>query len=199
MHTSQGVASRERKNYQVRNPSTAKNKEFLRKQLRKIHIAHPAEASRRIVDSLASKLQTHPEWQCIALYSALPGEPDLSGLTAKFPNHSFVYPRVQGDFMTFHLVCDPEKDWVVGPWGLREPKESTLQVSAKDFDVMLCPGMAFTREGKRLGKGRGYYDRYLEPYLATRPYCIGVCFAEFLLDDLPSDPHDIPMDEVISG
>lgn len=181
------------------NPSVAKNKIRLRKQLQEIVVADPATASQAIVETLAILLGQHPEWQCIALYAALPGEPDLSALPTRFSERRFVYPRMQGDFMTFHRVCDPEKEMITGPWGLREPMGSMPHVSGQDIDVMLCPGMAFTRDGKRLGKGKGYYDRFLEACAAPRPHCIGLCFSEFVREDLPSESHDFRMDQLVSN
>jgi 5-formyltetrahydrofolate cyclo-ligase len=57
--------------------------------------------------------------------------------------------------------------------------------------------MAFTRDGRRLGKGGGYYDRFLAN-LQPRPYCIGVTFAALLLEQIPMEEHDIKMDQVVS-
>jgi 5-formyltetrahydrofolate cyclo-ligase len=59
------------------------------------------------------------------------------------------------------------------------------------------PGVAFTPDGRRLGHGRGYYDRLL-PQL-TRAYRLGLCFPFQLLDDLPTDENDVKMEEVIAG
>ena len=58
--------------------------------------------------------------------------------------------------------------------------------------------VAFTADGRRLGRGRGYYDRYLgDP--AFRGFRVGVCYAHQLVDDLPVEPHDVRMDRVITG
>ena len=64
-------------------------------------------------------------------------------------------------------------------------------------DVVVVPGVAFTAHGARLGQGGGWYDRYLA---ATRPDCIavGVCFREQLRDDLPTEPHDVGVDVVVT-
>jgi 5-formyltetrahydrofolate cyclo-ligase len=64
-------------------------------------------------------------------------------------------------------------------------------------DVVVVPGLAFTTDGRRCGQGGGWYDRFL---VGTRPECvaIGVCFAPQLLDDVPIDPHDVPVDLVIT-
>ena len=63
------------------------------------------------------------------------------------------------------------------------------------IDVALVPGMAFDAAGHRLGRGRGYYDRFLaaHPQLHT----IGVCFPFQRVADVPSEAHDIMINEVI--
>ena len=59
-----------------------------------------------------------------------------------------------------------------------------------------CPAWAFDRQGNRLGRGKGYYDRLL-PHLPTA-YKIGICFPYQLVNDIPTDAHDIRMDEIIT-
>jgi 5-formyltetrahydrofolate cyclo-ligase len=65
------------------------------------------------------------------------------------------------------------------------------------LDVVVVPGLGFTADGRRLGQGGGHYDRFL-PRL--RPGCvtIGVAFAEQVVDDLPTEPHDVRLDLVVT-
>jgi 5-formyltetrahydrofolate cyclo-ligase len=65
------------------------------------------------------------------------------------------------------------------------------------LDVVVVPGLAFTADGRRLGQGGGHYDRFLA---RLRPDCVtvGAAFAEQLLDDLPTDPHDARLDFVVT-
>ncbi len=64
-------------------------------------------------------------------------------------------------------------------------------------DVVIVPGLAFTREGQRLGQGGGWYDRFL---IGVRGDCetVGVCFHEQLVDELPTLPHDVAVDRVVT-
>lgn len=64
-----------------------------------------------------------------------------------------------------------------------------------ELDVVVVPGLAFTADGQRLGQGGGHYDRFL---IRLRPACvtIGAAFAEQLVDDLPTDPHDVRLTHV---
>ncbi len=70
-------------------------------------------------------------------------------------------------------------------------------ISPDVLDVVVVPGLAFTRDGRRLGQGGGHYDRFL-PRL--RPSCVtvGVGFAEQLVDDLPTEPHDVRLDMIVT-
>lgn len=61
--------------------------------------------------------------------------------------------------------------------------------------ALLIPGLAFTKQGCRLGRGGGFYDRYLEKYQGIK---IGICFNEQLLNEIPVDPHDCLMDLVVT-
>ena len=180
------------------NPFPGENKQLLRRECRRIPVPDPLAGSRGIVAHLTDLLQTHPEWQRIALFAALPREPDLGALPALFPERSFFYPRVTGQDMTFHRVTDAQTQLIPGAWGLREPSPSLPEIPPQDIDLILCPGTAFTRDGKRLGKGGGYYDRYLAQLHPTPPYCIGVTFSAFLLDDIPMETHDTTMNAIVS-
>ena len=72
-------------------------------------------------------------------------------------------------------------------------------VTPGDFThpLFIVPGLAFTRKGERLGRGRGYYARYLSA-LAPLPPCVGWCLPQRLLDTIPTEAHDIRMSYVIT-
>lgn len=65
-----------------------------------------------------------------------------------------------------------------------------------NIEVAVVPGIAFTADGRRMGRGGGYYDRLL-PYL-SRAWKIGICFPFQLLADIPTTSFDITMDEIVS-
>ena len=60
---------------------------------------------------------------------------------------------------------------------------------------MVVPGVAFDRKGKRLGRGKGFYDRFLKSTNATK---VGVGYEFQLIDEVPSEPHDISMDIIVT-
>ena len=93
------------------------------------------------------------------------------------------------------VVIHALDDFASGRFGIPEP--TTHEHLDETPDVTLVPGLAFTRTGHRLGQGGGFYDRYLAQHPAT--YKIGLCFNEQLAESLPSDEHDIVMDEVVTA
>ena len=73
------------------------------------------------------------------------------------------------------------------------PNSSLLIPNSIDF--ILVPGVAFSPNGYRLGRGKGYYDKFLSKY--SNLFTVGVCFREQFYLDIPTEPHDIPMQRVI--
>jgi 5-formyltetrahydrofolate cyclo-ligase len=82
-------------------------------------------------------------------------------------------------------------------YGLLEPiEERTMEVDASKIDLMIVPGLAYTREGYRLGFGGGYYDRYLQNYHGKT---ISLAFNEQLVPNFLVEEHDIPVSEIITN
>lgn len=121
------------------------------------------------------------------------GEPDTDPLFARLAadGKQLLLPRVQdGDI----VVCSGLDPRTPSRFGVSEPTGPALPESA--VGLVIVPGLAFTAAGYRLGYGGGFYDRFL-PKLAAPS--VGVCFAEQLVDDLPVQPHDIPVQHVVSA
>ena len=79
---------------------------------------------------------------------------------------------------------------------VRDSDTEPVKMSFKEhFDFVLVPGVAFSPNGYRLGRGKGYYDKFLSKY--SNLFTVGVCFREQFYLDIPTEPHDIPMQRVI--
>lgn len=87
-----------------------------------------------------------------------------------------------------------ESDLVKGAYGIYEPRVIE-PAETDDIDAAIIPGIAFDRRGGRLGFGKGYYDRFLSEFRGVK---IGFCYEFQLIDELPLDSHDIPMDIIIT-
>lgn len=141
-------------------------------------------------------LEAHPAPRTIAAFAALPGEVDLMDVIARHPERRWLFPRMEGDGLRFHLAKHPVTDLSTGAFGVREPSPALPKVEIAEIDVFFCPGLAFDARGGRLGRGKGFYDRMLA---TARPDAlkIGVCHISQRVDDSFAEPHDIAMDEVI--
>lgn len=149
-------------------------------------IAQSAEIRRHLREWLAGQPA-----RTIAAFAALPGEPMLLELLADFPDRRWVLPRVDGETMHFHFT-DPAR-LSAGSFGIQEPPEDSPVCATGEIDLFLCPGMAFSNQGARLGRGKGYYDRAME-HANPESTKVGVCFLEQISQAIPTDPHDLPMD-----
>ena len=149
-------------------------------------ITQSAEIRRHLREWLAGQPA-----RTIAAFAALPGEPMLLELLTDFPDRRWVLPRVDGETMRFHFA-DPAS-LAAGSYGIHEPPANAPVCPVGKIDLFLCPGMAFTTGGVRLGRGKGYYDRAMEHANPESPK-VGVCFREQILPAIPADEHDVPMD-----
>ncbi len=142
-------------------------------------------------------IESLPEWraaQVVALYSPLDDEVALGGLAGRWLGvKTIVLPVVEDSGMSF-------REWTGtgamrrGAFGIMEPSGGE-DFPPEKIDLVVVPGVAFSRTCQRLGRGKGYYDRFLK---TTRAFRAGVCFSHALVDDMACELHDVDMDAVIS-
>lgn len=126
----------------------------------------------------------------IGAYAPMKGEVNWLKLEKDF---QVAYPCLEQNLMVFKEANYGELT-VSNDFGvpLRLPKENAKLVAPR---VLLIPGLAFSKEGHRLGRGKGFYDRYLERYDGIK---VGICFSEQLKSIVPYESHDVMMDYVIT-
>jgi 5-formyltetrahydrofolate cyclo-ligase len=160
---------------------------------------------------LCENVQSLSAWQTAAAVGVFHGqaklaEPSLDGLFAARGHRRIAYPRVlDAGRMDFCWVEDPAElvpDEIVLPGGraftMSQPIRGLPAINPAELDLILVPGAAFTRDGHRLGRGGGFYDRYLaQPGL--RAVKLGVALECQLVETLPLDPHDVVMDGVVTA
>lgn len=130
----------------------------------------------------------------IALFASLDDEPQTADLIEQLSRHKrIVLPRIEGDKMEFY---DISEGLSVGAFNILEPQCST-PIEPSQIDVMVVPGVAFTRRGERCGRGKGFYDKYLSRN-GFRALTVGACYPCQIVEVLPCEEHDVVMDMVIS-
>ncbi|PLX90800.1 MAG: 5-formyltetrahydrofolate cyclo-ligase [Desulfuromonas sp.] len=134
---------------------------------------------------------------CIALYYPTRGEvaTELLFNEARKQGKRICYPRVAGERMAF-IEVDDLGCLSPGSFGLLEPDVGS-DVPVAELELMVLPGVAFDRYGYRLGYGKGFYDRELHSAGFTGVLA-GLCFGFQLLDRLPVERHDVPVDCLVT-
>ena len=128
----------------------------------------------------------------VAAFLPLSSEPQIGPLLDRA---AVCIPRVRGE--KCDLVVLP-KSFATTNWRLDHSDFDTLpSVDFALVDLILVPGLTFTKDGRRLGRGGGYYDRLLASCPA-RTHRIGVCFSIQLVAALPTEPHDQRVERVIT-
>ena len=152
----------------------------------------------RALDSAAicAHVRQLPEWansRVVLLFAALPDEPDVFGLWDE--SKQICLPRFRADRSYEAAHVRNPVDLVSGQFGILEPPGSAVCAGPSEVDLVVAPGMAFDAAGFRLGRGRGFYDRWLEGLTAFR---CGIGFDHQLVSDVPHELHDARMGVVVT-
>lgn len=143
---------------------------------------------------LAPLLQGEP--LCIGIYAPLAHEVNLLPLLQEHPQHKYAFPRCEsGRRLSFHIVRNTGEDLVPGAMNIMEPAAHTPTITPEEIDLLIVPGVAFTADGRRMGYGGGYYDRFIPQ--CTKARILALAFEEQIVDDIPTESHDIIMPELI--
>ena len=172
------------------------DKKELRTHIKSLKKQHSRESLLEQSKSILSKLENNKafiEAKTVMLYSSLPDEVYTHDFLEKWRNEKkIILPTVVGDdIIPVELSRDTE--FATGDFNILEPQNEEY---TGDYDLIVVPGVAFDRKGNRIGRGKGYYDRFLCKHLnVTR---IGICFDFQLVDEVPTEENDIRMHEIIN-
>ncbi len=175
------------------------DKEALRTQMRE-RIAAVKPLQRAMEEELVNAaIMAEPAWRdatTVLLYKHKGPEFSVNSLAnAAFRDGKRVcFPRVEGSGLVLHHVA-AWTELMPGAFGLMEPPAAAPRVGPSAIECAIVPGLAWSKDGKRLGQGGGYYDRLLPVGGA----CFGVGFDCQLLEDLPVEPHDQAVDRVVTA
>lgn len=172
------------------------DKKTLRAEIKALKKQHSKEQLLEQSEKILAKLEQHPDFvkaERVMLYSALPDEVQTQAFLEKWHlKKQIILPTVVGSDI-IPVAYEKDTDFAVGDFNILEPQNEPYKGG---FDLIVVPGVAFDHNGNRLGRGRGYYDRFLCQHLEVKR--IGICFDFQLVEEIPTEPFDIKMDEVIS-
>eukprot|EP00050_Salpingoeca_kvevrii_P016688 m.57688 g.57688 ORF g.57688 m.57688 type:complete len:222 (-) comp7095_c0_seq2:49-714(-) len=188
-------------------------KRALRRELKARLAAMTAAQRAQSAAIVARKLVARSEYreaQRVAVFLSLPDEVDTSPILAdifKSGRLCFV-PRYEADSGRMEMLrVDSQADidsLPLTPWNVRQPEDDGVRAKALatgGLDLILMPGLGFTLDGKRIGRGKGFYDRYLHRChkAGCRPKTVGLAHPAQLCSDIPTDELDVPLDAVVFG
>jgi 5-formyltetrahydrofolate cyclo-ligase len=170
----------------------------IRAALKQISAEEAVTASRQACELL----QAQTIWRqanCVLFYSPLALELDLSPLMreARVKGKTVALPRfiaTDGCYGVFDAGHSPES-LQRGNFGVLEPGPEAVAIPLNQLDLALVPGIAFDMGGRRLGRGKGFYDRLLAA--VPSPKC-GVAFDQQVVSEIPVESHDILMNFILT-
>jgi 5-formyltetrahydrofolate cyclo-ligase len=161
--------------------------------------------------AIAERLFDTAEWRTAAFvlaFMSLPEEVDTRPILERaFLTEKQVYvPRMEGEALVFHRIFDSSEASVRHAYGMLEPDVTRSRLEwpapAALETLVIVPGLAFDRGRNRLGRGKGYYDRFLRGldtgHGRGQTFIIGLCFHEQLLEAVPHTADDVGMDAVLT-
>jgi len=153
-------------------------------------------------------LEQVPAWRdavMVLAFLSMPGEVDSSEALSRAlaDGKRVAVPRIDGDHLAFVELDGSWRSWPRDRWGIPQPPADAPCISASMTrtvrTVSLVPGLAFDSAGGRLGRGKGYYDRWLASIASPSHRAFGFGYAFQLVESVPMDEHDIRLDGVILG
>jgi 5-formyltetrahydrofolate cyclo-ligase len=178
------------------------DKAGLRKWAKEKIQAIPAMERAEAADAIAKSLADWASYRSAKVVSCFAGALDevetfplLRRIVAD--GKTLVVPYVRPDnTLGMSAVADPQKDLEEGKFHILEPKAELRAAEAPEPDLVVVPGLCFDTRGGRIGKGLGFYDKYLAGSKALR---VAICFdVQITQKNLTLDPHDQLMDAVVS-
>lgn len=157
----------------------------------------------RMSEAIAARLFALEEWKradCIFAYISMPYEVATGKIIRRALDDGKAVgaPRIYGDCIVFHVIHDDARPYTLHRWGMEEPEESAPLLDCRSKrSLVLVPGLAFGRNGVRLGRGRGYYDRFLAEH-RQGTFSVGLSFDLQLGESVPADGHDMRLSAVVT-
>lgn len=158
--------------------------------------------SEEIINKLVEYVQEH-NYNDIMIFVSFRNEVDTHGLIKKWlkdKEKTIYVPYIDKDLdeMKVSKIQNYIKDLKPGVFDILEPREELKgNTSIKNIELIIVPGLIFSKQGYRIGYGGGYYDKFLSKVKPTVDK-IGITCSDFIVDDLPVDKHDLPVDKIIT-
>jgi len=176
----------------------AVDKKALRRQMRDIRkkIGNRAEKDNAICDAILKDAR-FVSARAIFAYAASDGEPDLTAVlrSAIAAGKRVALPVCEKNGRMYAAQVTRMEELSPDRFGILSPGEDAEKLRPEEIDLVLVPGCAFSPKGARIGRGAGFYDRFLA---ACGAYRMGVCYDEQITQEIPVDEHDVFMHGIVT-
>ena len=179
-------------------------KKSLREEMRSKLLSQGPEAraaKSRLIRGKLFKEEWFKKAACVCFYVSLPTEVDTSAIIddALVMGKRVVVPLsdLENKEVKLYQIKD-RSDLREGAWRVLEPiPDKTRAVATEEVDCVIVPGIAFDKRNNRVGRGRGFYDRFLQAFGAGTPK-IGLAFSFQVVQEVPHESHDVPLDLILT-
>lgn len=156
------------------------------------------QISHEAIQRLLRRLAALPKGTKVGIFLSMWDELDTTYLIDTLMSEKrlrVLVPRVEGPEMQLYPY-DPERTTIISEYGIIEPNNPVEDADVPT--VMIVPGIAFDPQGGRVGRGKGFYDKYFSRHKSEITLKIAFVADFQIFDQVPMDEHDIPMDEIIT-
>ena len=180
-----------------------KETELTKKQLRQLMLKRQRELSEDYIrsagDSIQAQVLSMPQYAAadsLFVYVGIAGEPPTGRVIRQaLEDGKRVYiPKCAGREMLAVRIRSMD-GLVPGLFGIPEPVDLSETITAAELDLILVPCLSASDDGRRLGHGAGYYDRFLA---GRSDHAVCLCFRRMLCADIPTEAHDVPIPRVLT-
>lgn len=187
----------------------AQKRRLRREMNRLLEELGPREIARRS-EGLTRHLLASPAWQQssgVLAFASMPLEVQTDAVleAARRTGKRIALPRIVGDLLVFHELVDDPPRLVRHVWGIREPHPDApltdlLDLRRWEKPLVLVPGLAFDLAGRRLGRGRGFYDRFLSEAVeaGSTLRTLALCLDAQILQQVPAGPGDFRVQGLVT-
>ncbi len=172
-------------------------KKEVRKQIRELKKLYSLEEKKQKSMSVWEQIEQNENFKnarVILAYWSMDDEVFTHDFVCEWAGRkTILLPCVRGEELDIRYFDGTDKLCPGEGYAIPEPVSGLFE-NLEQIDLILVPGIAFDRRNNRLGRGKGYYDKILK---RTKACKIGVCFDFQLLESIPTEEHDIPMDCVV--
>jgi len=173
-------------------------KKLIRKEIRSKKLTFSLDDKKQKSVKVLEKLENLDEFKksdTVMLYWSMDDEVYTHDfISTHVQGKRIILPSVNGDDLVLKEYLGNDSLVKGEGFGILEPGGCVFD-KPEEIDLIVVPGVAFDKNNNRMGRGRGYYDKFLE---STKAYKVGICFDFQLLEEVPTDKYDILMNSVIS-